>query len=737
MPKVQLSEGIDLLIHGVSGTQPQAMLDVQDVVLVAGNKLSGFYRRNPVLVAAPDPVSTRPLEAFSWGGFTSGAASRALWLLLLPFGLVNAASWMHPATASRATPWQDTGVRAYQAILRVFALSLTVMFFIGAAGLVVDMLAWKSPKGADDLTRPLGLGVGGMTLLLGLTWMLSRRMWRRYDAVAEPPGAGEGAPTTPLMRAAFWGTKQTVRRLRLAHVMAGSATIVLAATGPLAVAGLARPASGICSAVAVALVVMALVLVVRTDLGKELDGVVVRSLLATWVARLSYGFAVGVVGWLLRSRPVPRGATVAMPGYHRVLTAAIAVQVLLLLALLVVTALLVRSAQDKDDSEPSALGGYMGPAFAAVAWIAGGLFATAATIGAPFVARVLPSWVHAPGFVKTLGQRAQQPDLTFLWESINALVLLTVLGITGAIVVRRRSRLHREAIAASVTADYAGAIAPSWLTLIRKARFQASLTDVAPTLVATLTVAGMLSMSAGLVVAAIGERPPHALSVASAVLVGIATVLLVIGGYFAFKRGGIRRVVGIVWDLATFWPRSVHPFSPPCYAERAVPQLLERIRASTGAGGTVIVSAHSQGTVIAAAVVFRLAPADRARVALLTYGSPLRRLYTRMFPAYFGPTALGDLAGGLRTSSGVRWRNLWRATDPIGGPIAGPTADDGTPLAPPAPALAGIDVRLAKDPALLQVPGDIDEPSPDRHSDYGRDAGFAASVAELGALLPH
>jgi hypothetical protein len=36
---------------------------------------------------------------------------------------------------------------------------------------------------------------------------------------------------------------------------------------------------------------------------------------------------------------------------------------------------------------------------------------------------------------------------------------------------------------------------------------------------------------------------------------------------------------------------------------------------------------------------------------------------------------------------------------------------------------------------LLKVPGDIDEPSPDRHSDYGRDDGFAAAVAHLGTLL--
>ncbi|MDQ1725214.1 MAG: hypothetical protein QOG52_2242, partial [Frankiaceae bacterium] len=456
MPKVDLSDGIDLLIHGVSGTQPQAMLDAQDVVLVAGNKLSGFYRRNPLLLQAPNAASARQLEAFSWGGFTSGAASRALWLLLLPFGLVNAASWMHPATLPRATPWQDKRVRAYQAILRVFALTLTVMFFVSAAGLVVDMLAWKSPKAADDLTRPLGTGVGGMTALLGLTWLLSRRMWERYDATAEPAGTSTATPTTPLMNATFWSTKQTLRRLRLAHVMTASATIVASATGPLALAGLLRPASTVCSLVSLALLGMGVILVVRSDLGEELDGATVRSRLATWVARASYLFAVGVVVWLLASTRVGRGDRTSMPAYHRVLTGLIAVQVVVLVALFVVTLMLTRTAKDKEDMGSSALRGLVGPAFAAVAWIAGGLFATATTIGAPFVARILPPWVHAPGFVKSLGQRTQQPDVTFLWESLNALILLVVLVIAGTIVVRRLGKMHAGTIDASVTADYAG-----------------------------------------------------------------------------------------------------------------------------------------------------------------------------------------------------------------------------------------------------------------------------------------
>jgi hypothetical protein len=46
----------------------------------------------------------------------------------------------------------------------------------------------------------------------------------------------------------------------------------------------------------------------------------------------------------------------------------------------------------------------------------------------------------------------------------------------------------------------------------------------------------------------------------------------------------------------------------------------------------------------------------------MTFGSPLRRLYVRNFPAYFGTGALPR----LRQRQAPRWINLWARTDPIG-----------------------------------------------------------------------
>jgi len=142
---------------------------------------------------------------------------------------------------------------------------------------------------------------------------------------------------------------------------------------------------------------------------------------------------------------------------------------------------------------------------------------------------------------------------------------------------------------------------------------------------------------------------------------------------YAFRDPLWRRRVGVLWDVATFWPRGFHPLAPPCYAERAVPELQQRITwLAAGPGRRVILSAHSQGTALALAALVQLDPSVRQRVAFVSYGCPLARLYRRAFPAFMGDGCLAALWRDLNTPplDGItRWKNFWRRTDMIGGPV--------------------------------------------------------------------
>jgi hypothetical protein len=155
---------------------------------------------------------------------------------------------------------------------------------------------------------------------------------------------------------------------------------------------------------------------------------------------------------------------------------------------------------------------------------------------------------------------------------------------------------------------------------------------------------------------------------ASLWLVGLLPFLAVAVLRLAASNDNWRRQIGRVWDVLMFWPRHVHPFAPPCYAERVVPQLRLHVDRLQETGGKVVLAGHSQGSVIAAAAV-AMGPldeprADRAKLELVVYGSPIGILYERVFPAYFGPEFFAKVAASTQ-----RWHHFFALTDVFAYPL--------------------------------------------------------------------
>ena len=183
---------IELRVHGVSGSPVEAELDRPWVGQVAGDGDSGFYRPRPEIGGTTGPGGA-VLEGYRWGSLTSGAAARALWLLLLPFMLANLALWLRPidqsgSAASGAAHDPDRSPSkgspgAYRTIVRIFAATasnpLTIaswaaIFSAASVGHVADTTA-------DAAALLVGIGVGSFAWFAVLSTVTGRLIRRRVS----------------------------------------------------------------------------------------------------------------------------------------------------------------------------------------------------------------------------------------------------------------------------------------------------------------------------------------------------------------------------------------------------------------------------------------------------------------------------------------------------------------------------------------------------------------------------
>jgi hypothetical protein len=186
----------ELRIHGVGGTTPDALLEQTGVRQVTGDGEAGFYRG-----AIPEPGRT--VEAYSWGGLTARSWSRAFWVLLLPFSLVNLAGWMVEPPAGDSRLRRTFGVRWHEALVLVIGMLTTVLFVIWTALITMNLLAFQCgaiaacrtgawyvrflehPYFTDQPGRRIVVGAVVPLALLGLFRWLGRSTRTRYEGFAD------------------------------------------------------------------------------------------------------------------------------------------------------------------------------------------------------------------------------------------------------------------------------------------------------------------------------------------------------------------------------------------------------------------------------------------------------------------------------------------------------------------------------------------------------------------------
>ncbi|WP_326764050.1 hypothetical protein OG978_05225 [Streptomyces sp. NBC_01591] len=753
---------LELLVHGVGGATPQEMLDDPRTVRITGDATAAIYRRAGDTDAEqhPERYRDRPIaEAYCWSNLTSGNGSRALWLLLLPFMVVNLAHWMRPTARSRTRT-----VRFYGVLVRLIALSLTVLLTAAACEVALDLTAWQC-AGVQDCSnqrswlgflstaqggwwsqpgRRLALAALVPTALVALLWFLSNRTWSAYESQRpltgiEPDDGLDPAPapapattgTAPVVRPAlgrpgFWYGRRLVARLRAAHTAAGFLTVAASVAG--AAARHDRAAGGpvpdilgrlIEAALVLGGIVVLWVVCRRGRSERRLDNRLDRALI-TYLPGAALALLVLAAAYAAWSRPdwISAGA---LPGDVTFSVIALGQGTLVVVLAAVSLDLYRRTPEPR-----TVMYGLGGPVVAMLACALGGVMSGG-------VSQRVADWLDGPGTPGMgRGSAIEGPPVLLSWQASVIPVLLVLLAVP-ALLLLVRTWLAARALEPGIDRAYEEERPdPARTRQIARIQATAALTDSAPWILGPVCGAALLLGAAAVCGAWVsGEVPglamrgsgPFIESIAQAAqstgswMVGLGFVLFVTWGRRAYRDASARRTIGILWDVGTFWPRAAHPFAPPCYAERAVPDLASRMSSWTAlTRGRLVISGHSQGSVLAASAVWQLPAETRSRVALLTYGSPIERLYGRWFPAYFGPGPLHALHRSVHC-----WRNLWRATDPIGGRVRldeapGPEVDRG-PL---------------KDP--LAYGRTREHPLPEAvlgHSDYQADPVFAQERAAL------
>jgi hypothetical protein len=699
-----------------------------------------------------------------------------------------------------------------QVVLRLLAFAATLQFMTAIVALLVSTIAvqatsahfpswlsWYPQLPAGDRVT---LAMAGVAAVIGLIWLISVRTAQRYESRTSPVRP-EVSSSWPLTQTGFWKGQQLVLRHRNLHAAGAFALTALIVARPAADLTAGRTTVLAAAALVLALVLVSLCLPLADRQAVTLVAAPQRDSLTSrdrtrgtlWCRLLLAAAAAVFVGGLFTGG-WPTGAHAhpgTLPGFTNICAFLLIGQVVLLIILAVVVAVLVIRAPRQPAPTAPLAAGHLTTLLAVLAVGLGGVFGAVLDLfGTRLLGTPVPSGLRF-GVPPAHALQIPWPIYAFAAAPIGLVLGVLISGGWLLVTWRRRAsefaRMTGEAGAARSevgqfygteygdldTAPYAGRrkqIASAWATGL--------LADQAA--VVATWAAGLMVVATAWAEIYAAQAPRrttlgqslHGLAAAESLIGLFLAGLLVTLLRTAYTDGSKRKTIGALWDVATFWPRAAHPFAPPCYAERAIPELVDRLRILTGTvrespsdpvwlqieahrfnsgpdqspnlslpPGPVLLTGYSQGSIITPAVIAQLPDETRERVALLTLACPARRLYGRSFPAYFGQAAIETLGtlldipavaaepgAGPLAPTFRKWKNLVRPTDYIGSWVFGRPVPDHRPGADPLRIQEGVDQPCC-DPVSVAAGLDPTPPPIHYHSAFWADP----RVTQLGAYL--
>ena len=667
----------ELRVHGVSGTPPRDMLLTDPVTMDPTREHTRVFRRRPADITFDTDGGSHEFEAkaFHWGSLTTGHWLTAFWILLGPFAFANVAGWMvrKPSRFTHlAVRLAGMGMTALfvaqlgfvfievpsayftasqpRAAMAVGALLFTLVY----GGIVVMWLSTQTHF-EENFPWPKRLR---LTLSPKPTDLLPPKFWES-PRVAEELGQWKDPAGSPITAPELWAEHAILHRIRSIHFALG-----------LAVIGVLVGARGDLPAlmwVAVGLAGVFVLLMAATTVAPENRAVQALTGIAPIVTFVLALAGISIVGF-------GTGPLASEPTVHEI-TFYIAMVLGVFSALTLVGGWVTAGAMIIAILFGSSLGTGLGLiveglagtealtdlTHSGAAWSAVGMLFLVLTIAITAVllsllgpkpprqgkamAALRNTTVFAPwifrvaaifGIIAGIGAFGLgclpdgcDPTKLGLPEPGGPMYVLAI-GVMSLLVV--------------LVAARAWVFSP-WIALVIVAVGGAAVYGFANEALPVRTVAGVTINFNDLV------------EIAKGLIVLLPVGLILRSMIGSIKRGTSNRQVGILWDVASLWPRWFHPLAPPAYGPKVITALKNELIIDP----PEILEAHSQGSVIAAVTLTQLDEVEPP--TLLTYGSPLGLLYLPLFPG----TGIKDMVSSLKGRLDGRWRNLWRDTDPLGG----------------------------------------------------------------------